>query len=216
MTSDKNLCKYEGSSVLLVEGKNDCHVIGHLWSKHAASMPFKLYACGSDDQVLKRLNALIPAEGTQRVGVVLDVDIDTGLANRWRSIRDKLAKYPYALPASPDPSGTIIKAQDVYPRVGVWLMPNNREIGMIEDFCLEMIEEKALGVAHAAVQNAKTAGVCTFKDVHHSKAVVHTYLAWQHEPGYPLGQAIKSKALRHDTETAGAFINWLNLLFNSD
>jgi hypothetical protein len=212
MTGDKTLCKYEGSNVLLVEGKDDCHVIMALCKKKEVRFTFGLYDCGSANHVLRRLNALIPAEGMQKVGAVLDAD--PGVDNRWRSIKSKLEKYPYILPAQPEPAGTIIEAQHIYPRLGVWLMPNNRDIGMLEDFCNEMIEEKALETARAAVQTAQNVGVSTFRDVHLSKAVVHTYLAWQDEPGKPLGQSITSEALRHDTETARDFINWLNLLFN--
>jgi len=35
----------------------------------------------------------------------------------------------------------------------------------------------------------------TFIPNHKSKAVIHTYLAWQNEPGMPLGQAITARAL---------------------
>lgn len=46
-----------------------------------------------------------------------------------------------------------------------------------------------------------------------SKAVIHTYLAWQDEPDRPLGQAITKQALRPQTDIAVRFTDWLKALF---
>jgi hypothetical protein len=50
--------------------------------------------------------------------------------------------------------------------------------------------------------------------VDHAKALIHTWLAWQKEPGQPMGQAITAKALQSDTAIAAKFVDWLNQLFN--
>jgi hypothetical protein len=213
MPSPYPLCKYEGSNVLLVEGSNDCHVVMSLCNIHDVPETFGLYECGGKEQVLKRLNALIvQPESPQTIGVILDAD--SGVDDRWISIKAKLRHYAYPFPALPETQGTIIEAQDTLPRLGFWLMPNNQMKGMLEDFCLEMIEQRAHETAQAAVENAQAEGICTFQATHFSKAIVHTYLAWQDEPGRPLGQAITCQALRPHTETAQAFIEWLNRLFN--
>nr|WP_254435729.1 DUF3226 domain-containing protein [Dolichospermum sp. UHCC 0260] len=47
-----------------------------------------------------------------------------------------------------------------------------------------------------------------------SKAIIHTYLAWQDEPGYPMGQAITKQSLRPHTDIAIKFTDWLTRLFN--
>ena len=173
MPKDKTLCEHTVGNVLLVEGTNDCHVIMNLCKKKENEVPrtFGLYACGSDDQVLKRFDALIlSSDRPQELGIVLDAD--TGVDDRWKAIRAKLSHYPYDFPAQPQPSGTIIEAVDSCPKLGVWLMPNNRDPGILEDFCIDMIEEKTMEIARTAVQNAKTAGVSRFRDTHFSKAVI--------------------------------------------
>jgi hypothetical protein len=76
-----------------------------------------------------------------------------------------------------------------------------------------MIEPKARETAERSVINAQKEGICTFQKVHLSKAIVHTYLAWQDEPGRPLGQAITTQALKPHTQTAQAFTTWLTRLF---
>jgi hypothetical protein len=53
------------------------------------------------------------------------------------------------------------------------------------------------------------------KEVHYSKALIHTYLAWQDEPGKTLGQSITSHVLQ-ETEIAQAFVKWLMLLFEAE
>ena len=206
-------CKNESNSILLVEGIDDCHVIMSLCAAHNVPETFGLYECGGDDQLLRRLNALIiQPEAPKIIGIVLDAD--TGVDDRWTSVRAKLRHYDYRFPEVPEIYGTIIEAEAPLPKLGVWLMPNNQGAGMLEDFCIEMIEATAREAAETCVHGAQGKGVSTFLPTHFSKAVVHTYLAWQDEPGRPLGQAITTQALRPHTETARAFTDWLTLLFN--
>jgi hypothetical protein len=92
-------------------------------------------------------------------------------------------------------------------------MPNNQDSGMLEDFCAELAQPESLAFARECVEQAQARQVTTFKEVHRSKAVIHTYLAWHDEPGYPLGKAITSQALRPHTDVAVKFTNWLIRLF---
>lgn len=205
-------CQYEGEQVLLVEGVNDCHVIMALCKAHNVPETFGLYQCGSDDKVLKRLNALIlQPDAPKSIGIVLDAD--QGVNQRWESVRNKLRNYPYNFPANPDVNGTIIASATELPKLGIWLMPNNQIQGMLEDFCLTMIDRQVQMYVTNTIVNAQQAGACTFKPVHFSKAVVHTYLAWQDEPGTPLGLSITKQALKPQTATALAFTTWLMQLF---
>lgn len=210
-----NVCKQDTDKVLLVEGNNDCHVVMALCKAHDVPEVFGIYQCGSDDKVLKRLNALIlRSDPPQVIGVILDAD-KPSLAGRWQSIQDKLKNnnHSYALPNSPNTDGTIIEEIEGKPRLGFWLMPNNQVSGMLEDFCAELAEPESLAFARECVEDAQRRDITTFKEVHHSKAVIHTYLAWHDEPGYPLGQAITSQALRPQTDIAVKFTNWLIRLF---
>lgn len=216
MSNQGRPCKEERSKVLLVEGLNDCHVIMALCGQHQVPHTFGIYECGGDkDRILKRLNALIQsATPPEAIGVV--VDADTGIERRWTSIKAKLLKnYPdYKFPDLPNQDGTIVPGTEPLPVLGFWLMPNNQTEGMLEDFCLEMVEPQAYQVAKDSVENAQVKGVATFIQAHFSKAIVHTYLAWQDEPGRPLGQSITDQALRPNTKTAISFTEWLKRLFS--
>jgi hypothetical protein len=206
------ICKYEGDKVLLVEGSDDCHVVLALRDSHQLVVQFGIYACGGDDLLLKRLNALVvQPDPPSVIGVVLDADL--GATDRWTSILAKLSHHSYQFPRNPVTDGTIIEGSGSLPKLGIWLMPNNQVQGMLEDFCMEMIDHGGRTVAENAVTEARQAGVTTFVANHLSKAIIHTYLAWQVTPGRPLGQSITAQSLRPQTATAHAFSQWLTRLF---
>lgn len=210
-----DICKQDTDKVLLVEGDNDCHVVMALCAAHSVPETFGIYQCGSDVGVLKRLNALIVRPNPpQVIGVMLDAD-KPSLKGRWDSIKSKLKNnnHSYALSITPDVDGTIIDSVVDEPKLGFWLMPNNQNSGMLEDFCAELAEPTSLLFARECVEHAYGRNVTTFKEVHRSKAVIHTYLAWHDEPGYPLGKAITRQALRPHTDVAVRFTNWLIRLF---
>ena len=92
-------------------------------------------------------------------------------------------------------------------------MPNNEDVGMLEDFLIDMAPQPSIQAVMDCLEMASANGHTAFKDLHQSKAVIHTYLAWQDEPGKPLGQSITARALRPETQTAKNFADWLMELF---
>jgi len=203
------------SQILLTEGKNDCHVIAALCQFHTVAESFGLNDCESDDQVFKKLGALLRTETTKTIGIVLDAD-NPDLAAKWQKFQTVLSRENiHVVPEKPDTKGTIISATDEHPRIGLWLMPNNCIDGMLEDFCIKMADLEPIAFAEKCVSTAKAQGYTSFGDTHHSKAVVHTYLAWQDEPGNPLGLAITAKVLDPKHPLAITFVDWLNNLFNT-
>ena len=207
-----NVCKQETDCILLVEGLDDCHVVMALCHAHHLPPSFGIYECGSDDLLLKRLNALILQSNTPKViGVVVDADIDP--ARRWDQIKRKLKNHPYSFPTSPESSGTIISGSSGVPKLGIWLMPDNTTTGNLENFLMYLADPNSIEVAESCVRIAQEKGAAKFSPKHRSKAVIHTYLAWQEPPGRPLGQSITTCALKHDTPIAVKFSAWLATLF---
>lgn len=203
---------FDEPRLLLVEGKDDFHVISALCEVNELPENFSIFDCGSDAEVFNALRALLSrADPPETVGVVLDAD--EKVESRWQSIRDKLQHYPYHLPDVPDPGGTIVEAVEDLPRLGFWLMPNNVDPGMLEDFCRQLAPDDAIAFAEDCVTQARKKSFATFRDAHRSKALVHTYLAWQDEPGKPLGQSITARVLRPKTTIAATFADWLRALY---
>ncbi len=204
--------KHDGPRVLLVEGKNDCHVILSLCAKHKIEETFGLHDCGSDSLILKKMSALIAGSvETEIIGIVIDAD-NPNLNSKWESISNRLKKEEYTVPELPNKLGTIIKEVGK-PTIGIWLMPNNDLDGMLEDFCYMLAPKEGIEIATECVENAKKNKVTTFIDNHTSKAIIHTYLAWQDEPGMPLGQAITAKSLDGSKPIAIDFSKFLTNLF---
>ena len=203
----------DAPKVLLAEGDNDCHVIAALCKNYSLPDSFGLNACGSDDLVFKKLGALLNTENKETIGVVLDAD-NPDFAAKWHKFQTTLDKVGiHCLDDQPNENGTIIPATDDHPKIGIWLMPDNRIDGMLEDFCMTMAEPSAIDFAQESVSMAQEKGLTSFIVNHHSKAVVHTYLAWQNEPGRPLGQAITAKVLDPSHPLAKTFVDWLKKLF---
>ena len=103
------------------------------------------------------------------------------------------------------------------PAVGIWLMPDNKISGMLEDFAslLRPSEDVLWPVAVGVVQQVKSIETnLRFQDVYESKARIHTWLAWQKEPGKPVGQAITKGYLKADAALAQQFIDWVRKLFD--
>ncbi len=213
MSRTQGICQRDTDKVLLVEGNNDCHVVMALCEACGVPETFGIYQCGSDVGVLKRLNALIiRPQPPNVIGVLLDVD-NTPITRKWQSLRQKLQAYHYQFPPQPQPDGTILESSQEEPKLGVWLMPNNQDPGMLEDFCANLADPNALEFAKDCVERASEQNLTNFKPTHRSKAVIHTYLAWQDEPGYPLGQAITRQSLSANQELAVSFTQWLTRLF---
>ena len=55
---------------------------------------------------------------------------------------------------------------------------------------------------------------CRFRSTYRSKAKIYSWLAWQGEPGKPLGQAITARYLDADEPHAQKFAGWVRQLFN--
>jgi hypothetical protein len=102
-------------------------------------------------------------------------------------------------------------------QIGIWLMPDNQRPGALEDFLGKLVptEDATWSYADEAVQKARGLGApCLAKD--HGKSLLHTWLAWQEEPGLPFGAAMKAEVLRKDAGEALRFVGWFRRLFGSD
>ncbi len=68
-------------------------------------------------------------------------------------------------------------------------------------------------IAGTCVAEAKRNGA-PFKDVHRTKAEIHTWLAWQDEPGKQLHQAVHHRVLDPAKPESRSFVNWFRQLFD--
>ena len=120
------------------------------------------------------------------------------------------------MPAAPDPDGTVVETADGK-RIGIWVMPDNQSAGALEDFVAMLIadDDTLWPKAQSDVDNIPEEDR-RFKKTYHSKAQVHTWLAWQEEPGTRMGATFKKKYLDPAHPQAQAFANWMKRLLQGD
>ena len=167
------------------------------------------------DQLLKRgvLESELAASGLEALGVVIDANGDAG--RRWTQIRNRCCDEFDELPEEIPEDGLEVGHRDG-PRFGVWIMPDNRFSGMLEDFLIRLIPEERGGALYGLARNCVAEAArngASFKGVHRRKAEIHTWLAWQDEPGPQLHEAVKHRVLDPTKPESRAFVDWFRRLF---
>ena len=200
-------------SKLLVEGKDDQHVIWALCERFKIKETFNIIALEGIDNLMEDLWVRPQQANLASLGII--VDADTDIKMRWDQLRKRLEKSGYSIPNKPALEGTIVTANRL-PTLGIWLMPNNQLPGMIEDFIRFLVpeNEESLALAEEIITTLEERNLQQYIPNHRAKALIHTWLAWQEDPGTPLGQAITKRYLTIDTTIATQLVQWLNSLFN--
>lgn len=212
---------------LLLEGKNDRHVIWALCQKYKVLQTFSVEIVVDDnsykkkdtqgiEELLKTLPVKLAEENLETLGIVVDADFD--VAARWQAVTDRLNKFGYQnIPKTPPENGWI-DTQPEKPKIGVWLMPDNKLPGMLEDFVGYLIptEDKLRAKVESLLEEIETEKINPYSLTHRQKALIHSWLALQEKPGMPMGQAITAKVLSNKNAIALLFITWLNNLFHTE
>ena len=201
--------------VLLVEGPNDKHVIWALCQHYQVPQTFDVVDCNGIDNLFGQLNVRLKNPDLyKRIGIVVDADED--IHSRWEKFKHAIKDFQQLQTADlkMQDSGLVVQIPDGM-RIGAWMMPDNRLNGMLEDFVLSLAEDGDALMAHTegVINDLEKAGLQRYHAIHRSKAKIHTFLAWQKEPGKPMGQAITAHILNPDSPNAQTFVEWLKRLF---
>ncbi|MCD4738015.1 MAG: hypothetical protein K8R89_01985 [Anaerolineae bacterium] len=212
---------------MLVEGRNDQYILRSLLRHHGinCAIPDRekygeeaivIDQRGNVEGVLDALKIVLDDGDLARLAVI--VDADTNIDGRWDALRNILMRFGgEETPHSPAPEGTVISLARPYRtlRVGVWLMPDNRVPGILEDFVAFLIpDENTFLWQHAVDSVAKIpAEQRNFPAVALPKAEIHTWLAWQKEPGQPFGLALTAKYLDSNAPYALNLVSWVQRVF---
>jgi hypothetical protein len=200
---------------LLVEGSDDANVCYHLLTRHRinVSETIKIINKEGVEKLLATLDVELLASRAKNIGII--VDADENQTDRWRSLAAILVESGYReVPNAPILGGTIIREQN-RPTIGIWLMPDNALPGMLEHFCSFLVPaDDSLWKFAGEIVKQVIEIDRRFPPNHVMKAHIHTWLAWQGEPGKPMGQAITKRFLDHTTLSAQQFIAWICQLFD--
>ena len=204
--------------ILLVEGSDDEHVLKHLCGNRGVSRLDDVKPLKGVDRLLESFPIQLKAsEDGDIFGIVIDADTD--LDARWQAVRDRLISLGYQdIPENPSPDGTILESPTGMwlPRVGVWIMPDNQTMGILADFLQFLVPAESHLFDHVKSSVAAIPeGERRFSQLAEPKAIIHTWLAWQEEPGKPLGTAITARYLDPHVAQVDVLVSWLNRLYFS-
>lgn len=194
--------------LLLVEGRDDEHVVYALRDAHGIPKTFDVARKGGYTELLESIPVELKASDRERLAVILDAD--ENLPQRWQLLSYRLSQAGCAaVPKQPHPEGTILTVSPGV-RFGVWLMPDNRLPGMLEDFVAFLVPESdGLLPRVDEFLDSIPDNLRRFRTAHRCKARIHSWLAIQEEPGRPLGQAITYRYLDAQQSVVEPFVRWL-------
>ena len=201
--------------VLLVEGRDDKHVVIHLSERSGLAHNFMIVEKEGKDSLLDSIEVEVDIPGRTVLGIVLDANDD--LNARWQAVTDRLYRLRQEdhfnlpdLPEQPVPTGTIVEGSL---RIGIWLMPDNGSTGELEDFVGSMIPfgDPVWPRAEAYIDGIPP-NERKFAPGKIQRGKVHAWLATRQDPR-PMGLAIKAGDLDTNAANASAFADWLRTLF---
>ena len=131
--------------------------------------------------------------------------------NRWESLRGTLGNFGFDTLSGVPPKDGMVARQGQSPALGIWMMPDNENAGMLETFACRLVagEDPAWLHATAAVASLPEGADRFSRERHLDKALIHTWLAWQEEPGCQLGTAVAKNYLATDHDDVGRFCSWI-------
>lgn len=202
--------------ILMVEGTDDEHVLKHICGNYGIPRLDEVETHEGVDHLLESIPVQLNLndEDGDVVGIVIDADSD--LNARWQSLRDIFTQAGYPnVPNQPDPNGTVLEAPSgtLLPKAGVWLMPDNKTPGILEDFLRFLVPDRQSALFAHAERSVATVPERRFSQNDTPKAIIHTWLAWQEEPGRPYGTAITARFLDSQLPQARPLADWLGRLF---
>jgi hypothetical protein len=202
--------------ILLVEGTDDKNVLMHICGNRGIGKLDEIKTHEGDVKLLDGFPAQLKESRIKVLGIVLDADTDASA--RWDAIGSRLTKAGYGgVPSQPAPDGTIVEppTNSVLPRFGVWIMPDNRSMGKLEDFLRFLVpaaRRRLFAHVKFSVQGIPEEDRL-FSKPDETKALIHTWLAWQKEPGRPFGTAITAKFLDPNVPQVDVLVAWMKRLF---
>lgn len=152
---------------------------------------------------------------TTRLAVVLDADSESN--GGFQATLDRMGKIvaPFGyLVSGSSAGGSIYQNNDGLADFGLWVMPNNAQEGMLEDWvksCMHSDEQTLFTHAVSAIDALPAPP--KFNTIHRSKAEVATWLAWQKRPGHGLYRVVEDDLIDTGSPLYLELSAWLKQVF---
>lgn len=213
--------------ILLVEGEADkgffkkvCKKLSlDTTVKVALPKEFSANAFNTKGGVLSQLELLqtqLEDGHITNIAAIVDADFiehGSGTLKTLQKASDLLKPFGFNKRDAPILSGFYFDHDDGLPSIGLWIMPDNKKEGMIENWlesCINSSEEKLYKQAKLAVQKIKDP---KFKEHSRVKAQISTWLSWQKSPGHGLYSIAYNDLLDENKNEYKNLCSWLKGVF---
>ncbi|GEM_PF-304762 len=159
----------------------------------------------------------------QRLAVIVDADDEDagGLGCRRTIERVERIVQPFGFLLAPNSKNNLgglrFKHADGIgiADFGLWVMPNNQDKGMLEDWIKHCVSQKEQTLFQYATGVVSALPQPKFKPIHRTKAEVATWLAWQDSPGHGLYRALWEKdiLIDQDNKWYKGLVGWLQDIY---
>lgn len=228
--------KHSSPNILLVEGVNDQAFFEKLCKALKLNVdveigtpldyvPPQQGGFNSKQGVLNSLDIFLPlledeASSVNKLALVLDADItgnnNGGFTGTITQIKNKTNDFEYSERHIYKYGGVEIPHTDqgMNP-LGVWIMPNNKDDGTIEDWIKSKILDSEKTLLEHACKTVRELPEKKFSSTSIVKAEIATWLAWQNQPGRTISYALKNNNELLNINDSGFknLIEWLENFF---
>ena len=172
---------------------------------------FEIVEKGGLEKLMASIVPELTAPGRQAVGIVVDANDD--IEARWAAVKNRLDRAGFVV-GERDSAGTVIRGTPPEPDAGVWIMPDNRSPGELEDFIEAMIpaNDAVWPLSRAYIDGGIPSRDRLFSAEKALRAQVHAWLAARERPR-PMGVAIRAGDLDVEGVGCAGLTTWLRRLF---
>lgn len=215
------------SRILLVEGRSDEAFFDALCEMHALKAKVRVAPpriLGGKANNKEGLLNLLPlqleqlADGSlERLALIVDADFPVtnglGFAKTYKRVEDVLREYGFSPVKRAGVGGLLFSSSEDFHDIGLWIMPDNKNDGMLEDWVKAGIIGTEAALFARATNAVHSLPQPKFKPLHVVKAEVATWLAWQDAPGRGMEHAAKAGLLDQQSLQYKKLLSWLTHIF---
>lgn len=198
-------------NVLLLEGDSDSNFVSQLRDKLDLNLAFDIEVKQGLPRLIGAIYSEIVMGNRHIVGIMIDAD--HGDDPSWPKVWERLTESGILVPDQPDPNGTVIAKTDERPKVGVWIMPDNKSFGELENFVIDMIpDDDAAWPLSVKYIDGIPETERLFTERKTDRAKLYAWLATRRRPPH-IGSAVRADNLDVDTDGCKSFVQWLERVF---
>ena len=203
--------------LMIIENRVFEHAIAQLLVKCMGDINKTVRYVQGNDQKEREINLirelrLSTAVDSHYTHIICIADGDDDPKEQYDSVYKHLIAENYNTASTTlQRNGAEFSAKDK-PKVGVWIMPNNKDVGTFADFYLTsaLPDNRILQSIEDVLNKNKEAKLIKYKKSYHGMAKFFTYLAWQKNPARSDEDLFNDDKFNIKNELFLTFKSWLS------